>query len=104
MWAMNRVDVALIGELGAQLGRMKGAGPKLEQFLSMVELEQGAGALGALPRSARTVPFGRVRKVIEQELEARLRDLFADVEEEPFALASLGQVHRARTTGGDDAA
>jgi predicted unusual protein kinase regulating ubiquinone biosynthesis (AarF/ABC1/UbiB family) len=104
MWAMNRVDVALIGELGAQLGRMKGAGPKLEQFLSMVELEQGAGALGALPRSARTVPFGRVRKVIEQELEARLRDLFADVEEEPFALASLGQVHRARTTGGDDVA
>ena len=33
-----------------------------------------------------------------------MRDLFADFDEEPFALASLGQVHRARTTDGEDVA
>jgi hypothetical protein len=81
---------------------MKGAGPKLTQFLSVLQLD-GAGR-GALSAGAKTVPFGRVKKVIEQDLDARIRDLFDDVDDEPFALASLGQVHRARTTDGDDVA
>jgi predicted unusual protein kinase regulating ubiquinone biosynthesis (AarF/ABC1/UbiB family) len=42
--------------------------------------------------------------VIEQDLDARVRELFADVDEQPFALASLGQVHRARTSDGEDVA
>jgi predicted unusual protein kinase regulating ubiquinone biosynthesis (AarF/ABC1/UbiB family) len=50
------------------------------------------------------VPFGRVRRVIERDLGARVRVLFADMEDEPFALASLGQVHRARTCDGEDVA
>src|ERR687895_2066135 len=102
--------LALAEELGAQLGRLKGAGPKIRQFLSMVQLdrasegERSLPALGALPDGARAVPFGRVRRVIEQDLDARVDELFADVEEEPFALASLGQVHRARTSDGEDVA
>jgi predicted unusual protein kinase regulating ubiquinone biosynthesis (AarF/ABC1/UbiB family) len=96
---------ALAREFGAQLGRMKGAGPKLIQLLSMVELDPASGRPpGALPDAARTVPFGRVRKVIEQDLQARVRDLFDDIDEEPFALASLGQVHRAITADGDQVA
>ena len=102
--------LALAEELGAQLGRLKGAGPKIRQFLSMVQLdrasegERSLPALGALPDGARAVPFGRVRRVIEQDLDARVRELFADIDEEPFALASLGQVHRARTSDGEDVA
>jgi predicted unusual protein kinase regulating ubiquinone biosynthesis (AarF/ABC1/UbiB family) len=42
--------------------------------------------------------------VIEKDLDARIRDLFDDFDEEPFAAASLGQVHRARTTDGADVA
>jgi predicted unusual protein kinase regulating ubiquinone biosynthesis (AarF/ABC1/UbiB family) len=94
--------LALAEDLGAQLARMKGAGPKLTQFLSVLQLD-GHGR-GALPAGAKTMPFGRVRKVIEQDLDARFRDLFEDVDEEPFALTSLGQVHRARTTDGDEVA
>src|SRR5918999_142011 len=76
---------SLAEELGAQLGRLKGAGPKLRQFLSMVQLDRpGEGerpraALGALPDGAHSVPFGRVRRVI-------------------------GQVHRARTSDGEHVA
>jgi predicted unusual protein kinase regulating ubiquinone biosynthesis (AarF/ABC1/UbiB family) len=94
--------LALIEDLGAQLGRMKGAGAKLVQFLSLLALERerSRGALGALPASAAAVPFDRVRRVVERELEAPVRELFSDFDEEPFALASLGQVHRARTDDG----
>jgi len=99
--------LALAEELGAQLRRLKGAGPKLTQFLSMVQLDRAGGgerSLGALPDGAHAVPFGRVRRVIEQDLDARMRDMFAEVDEAPFALSSLGQVHRGRTTGGADVA
>jgi predicted unusual protein kinase regulating ubiquinone biosynthesis (AarF/ABC1/UbiB family) len=98
--------VALAEELGAQLGRLKGGGPKIGQFLSMVQLERepSPAGLGALPDRTRAVSFGRVRRMIEQDLDARVRELFADIDEEPFALASLGQVHRASTHGGDDVA
>jgi len=100
--------LSLAEELGGQLGRLKGAGGKLRQFLTMVQLdrpgEESLPALGALPDGASAVPFGRVRRVIEQDLGARVSELFAEVEEEPFAVASLGQVHRARTSDGDHVA
>src|ERR671923_191247 len=98
---------ALAEEFGAQLGRLKGAGPKIKQFLSMVQLdrpsdgERSLAAFGALPDGARTIPFGRVRRVIEQDLDARIGRLFDDIDEEPYAVASLGQVHKARTSEGD---
>ena len=102
--------VALAEELGAQLGRLKGAAPKIRQFLSMIQLdraierERAPAALGALPDGAQAVSFGRVRRVIEHDLDARVRELFADFEEEPVAVASVGQVHRARTHNGEDVA
>jgi predicted unusual protein kinase regulating ubiquinone biosynthesis (AarF/ABC1/UbiB family) len=95
--------VALAEELGTQLGRLKGAGPKIKQFLSMVQLDRpsdGGQPFGALPDGAPAIPFGRVRKVIEKDTGARVGRLFDDIDEEPFALASLGQVHRARTSDG----
>jgi predicted unusual protein kinase regulating ubiquinone biosynthesis (AarF/ABC1/UbiB family) len=99
--------VALAEELGTQLGRLKGAGPKIKQFLSMVQLDRPPdggrppAACGALPEGAAAIPFGRVRKVIEHDTGARVGRLFDDIEEEPFAVASIGQVHKARTSDGE---
>ena len=98
--------VALTHELGAQLRPMSGAGPKIMQLLSMIELEKPSGeasarALGALPEAPEAIPLRRLRRVIEQDLDARLQDVFVAFDEQPFALASLGQVHRARTRDGE---
>lgn len=98
----NERLVALVEELGAQLERLKGAGPKLRQFLSPVRLD--GDWPGARPPGVSALPFGRVQRVIEEDLGSRVPDVFGEVEEEPFALASLGQVHRARTRAGDDVA
>jgi predicted unusual protein kinase regulating ubiquinone biosynthesis (AarF/ABC1/UbiB family) len=46
----------------------------------------------------------RVRRVVERELDAPARELFSDFDEEPFALSSLSQVHRARMDHGTQVA
>ena len=52
--------VALAEELGAQLGRLKGAGPKITQFLSMVQLDRPGDAARAR-RAARRRAGGPLR-------------------------------------------
>ena len=95
--------VALTEELGGQLRRMGGAGAKITQLLSMVQLDRTSQGetpthlLGSLPEDREPLAWRQVRGVIEHDLDARMRDLFTVFEEEPFAIASLGQVHSART-------
>ena len=102
--------VALTMELGAQLRRMSGAGGKITQLLSMTQFEKAsqdeapAPRLGVLPEDPEPLPLRDVRRVVERDLDARLQDVFAVFDEEPFAIASLGQVHRALTRDGDQVA
>ena len=81
---------ALTEELGAQLQRLGAAGPKVTQLLSVIQLERPSGQalarpLGAMVQAREPLPVGRVRRVIEQDLEARLPDVFSAFEEQPFA-------------------
>jgi predicted unusual protein kinase regulating ubiquinone biosynthesis (AarF/ABC1/UbiB family) len=102
--------VALAEEFGAQLQRMGGAGAKITQLLSMVQLErtpegEDAGRpLGSLRQDPEPLAWRRVRGVIEQDLDARVQEVFSAFDEQPFAIASLGQVHRARTREGEQVA
>jgi ABC1 atypical kinase-like domain len=101
--------VTLTEELGTQLRRMRGAGPKITQLLSMIELQRPSGEalarpLGTLSEDRAPLPFRAVRRVIEDDLDTRVQDVFAAFEEEPFAIASLGQVHRAHTRDGEHVA
>jgi predicted unusual protein kinase regulating ubiquinone biosynthesis (AarF/ABC1/UbiB family) len=98
--------VALTDELGIQLRRMGAAGPKIVQLLSMVQLERASGGapgrrLGALVEAREPLPLSRVRRVMEQDLDARVQDMFSAFEELPFAISSLGQVHRAHLRDGE---
>ena len=59
-------------------------------------------ALTRLQDTVAPFPFDEVREIVESELGARIKDLFATFDEEPLASASLGQVHRATTRSGKD--
>ena len=106
--ATARRTLAAAEELVELLGSMKGAAMKLGQVLSTVDLvalpeeerERVKAKLAELRDAVEPVPFSDVRKVIEADLGVPLREAFADVEEEAFAAASIGQVHRAQTHDG----
>ena len=99
---------ALAQQLVAQLGQMRGAAMKLGQVLSTIdftaipesERESFKETLAALRDDVEPVPFKRMRKLVESELGGKLSDSFAEFDEEAFAAASIGQVHRATTLDG----
>jgi predicted unusual protein kinase regulating ubiquinone biosynthesis (AarF/ABC1/UbiB family) len=91
------------------LGEMKGAAMKLGQLASFVDTEflppeyreLYQEQLAKLRTSAPPMPWNRVVKVLEEEYEGEpLSELFAEIEEEAFAAASIGQVHRAELLDG----
>jgi predicted unusual protein kinase regulating ubiquinone biosynthesis (AarF/ABC1/UbiB family) len=85
------------------LGSMKGAAMKIGQTLSVIDpgvvpepyREEFQAKLARLQNMAPNVPFKDMRKVIEQDLGAKLSDVFSDFDEEAIAAASIGQVYRA---------
>ncbi len=83
---------------------MRGAAMKVGQTLSAVDLglvpeevrPEFQAILASLQQDAEPVAFKAIKKVIEADLEVDLLEAFADVDEEPIAAASIGQVHRGR--------
>jgi ubiquinone biosynthesis protein len=47
------------------------------------------------------IPFEQVRAIIERDLERPADEAFAEIDPEPLGSASIAQVHRATTHGGD---
>ncbi len=84
------------------LGELKGAAMKVGQMLSLhVDLmpPEVAAVLRALQRDAPRVPFEVMRYEIEGQLGPCDR-LFAHLDEQAYAAASIGQVHRAELHDG----
>jgi predicted unusual protein kinase regulating ubiquinone biosynthesis (AarF/ABC1/UbiB family) len=88
------------------LGQMKGAAMKVGQMLSLHEgmlPPEVAQVLSALQQEAPRVPF----EVMEFEARAELDnfdEVFASIEPEAFAAASIGQVHKGRLKDGREVA
>src|SRR3989442_15581048 len=84
------------------LGTMKGAAMKMGQLASFIDTdylpdeyrELYQEKLGKLRTSAPSMPWEKVRKVLEQEYEDSFEELFSHIEPQAFASAAIGHVHR----------
>jgi len=94
------------GELIAKtLGELKGAVMKVGQMASIASdilPREIAEPLRALQREAPPMDYSVIAEQIERELGSPPERLFHAFEREPFAAASIGQVHRATTDDGRD--
>src|SRR5215207_3548069 len=91
-------------KMASILGEMKGAAMKIGQLASFIDTEflppeyaeLYQEQLAKLRTSAPAMPWDKVSKVLDEEyLGEPLDEMFAGIEEEAFAAASIGQVHRA---------
>ena len=97
------------------LGRMKGAAMKIGQLASFIDTEflppeyreLYQEQLASLRTSAPPMPWKKVERVLREEWDEPVSELFEDFDHEAAAAASIGQVHRAvlcdgRRGGGED--
>jgi len=95
-------------QIDAALGTMKGAAMKVGQVMSFLDVglvpeeyqEEFQRKLAALRDAAPTVSFKQMRRVMEEEFDEPLDEVFDELEQEPIAAASIGQVYRARLLDG----
>ncbi len=100
--ARRRADAERVAR---EMGHMKGALMKLGQMLSFVSDDvppEYRLALSSLQASAPPMDFPLIRDVVERELGKPLERAFARFEHEALAAASIGQVHRAELSSGED--
>ncbi len=98
-------------DLFAVLGGLKGGAMKLGQTLAVFETmvpaevhEPYREALTRLQTTAEPMPAATVHRVLAEQLGRGWRDRFADLDDEPLGVASLGQVHRGTWRDGRDVA
>src|SRR5947207_2054741 len=110
--ALEKRHLEAAEQIVAVLGTMKGAAMKLGQVMSFLDVglvpeeyrEEFQRKLGELRDAAPNVRFEDMRKVMEQEFDEPLDEVFAAFEEERIAAASIGQVYRAKLDDGRDVA
>jgi len=110
--ALDRRQVQTAEQIVAVLGTMKGAAMKLGQVMSFLDVglvpeefrEEFQEKLAALRDAAPKVSFQQMKKVMEDEYEEKLDDVFETFDPVPIAAASIGQVYKARMHDGRDVA
>lgn len=90
-------------EIADTLGELKGAVMKVGQIASQTQdflPREFAEALQKLQKEAPPMPWEVIAAQVRSELGDDPEAIFPVFEREPFAAASIGQVHRARTRDG----
>ncbi|MEG0343837.1 MAG: AarF/ABC1/UbiB kinase family protein, partial [Acinetobacter sp.] len=105
----NEARSKLFQDIGVQiadtLGEMKGAVMKVGQIASQYKdifPPEVARAIAKLQRQAPAMPFAEIKQQVEKELGKPLEQTFRHFEEQPFAAASIGQVHKATLPNGTE--
>ncbi|MDM1248073.1 AarF/ABC1/UbiB kinase family protein [Acinetobacter sp. R933-2] len=105
----NEARSKLFQDIGIQiadtLGEMKGAVMKVGQIASQYKdifPPEVAKAIAKLQRQAPAMPFADIKKQVEKELGKPLEQAFQHFDEQPFAAASIGQVHKATLPNGTE--
>jgi len=95
-------DIGL--QIADTLGEMKGAVMKVGQIASQYKdifPPEVAKAISKLQRQAPAMPFAAIQQQVERELGKPLNAAFKSFDEQPFAAASIGQVHKAVLPNGE---
>jgi predicted unusual protein kinase regulating ubiquinone biosynthesis (AarF/ABC1/UbiB family) len=101
--ALDRRHLEAAERMVETLGKMKGAAMKIGQLASFIDTEflppeyrdLYQEKLSSLRTSAPPMPWKKVKKVLEEEWEDPVEELFEDFEHDAAKAASIGQVHRA---------
>jgi predicted unusual protein kinase regulating ubiquinone biosynthesis (AarF/ABC1/UbiB family) len=101
--SLDERDWQKLETLVTRLGELKGLPMKMGQIMGTLEVDlpdEARRLLGLLQTQSPATPFARVEQVLREDLGVRADALLAGLEREPVAVASIGQVHRARLPDG----
>ncbi|MCR9115404.1 MAG: AarF/ABC1/UbiB kinase family protein [bacterium] len=93
----SRIRLAMqeLGPTFIKLGQLLSTRPDVVGVALAKELQK-------LQSSVRADSYEEVQKIVESELGLPIGEIFAEFDETPIASASIGQVHRARLSGGEE--
>lgn len=106
--SLNYVKGQVLTKFAEQLVSLfkdsKGLTMKLMQVASYIETglpEEARSVFGDFPAHSKPSPYASVKRTIYEEFQKDPETLFAEWSPAPFAVTSLGQVHRARLKTGE---
>ena len=110
--ALDRRHLEAAERMVQTLGRMKGAALKVGQLASFIDTEflppeyrdLYQEQLATLRSSAPPMPWKKVERVLREEWDEPVDELFERFDREAAAAASIGQVHRAALPDGREVA
>lgn len=92
-----RLSLEELGPTFIKLGQVLSTRPDILSADIIEELKK-------LQDSVPSISFDKVKKVIEEEFEDKLENVYKEFEEKPIAAASISQVHRAKLVTGKEVA
>ena len=105
--SLERAHLRNAGRVAQAFGELKGAIMKVGQMMSLyadILPAEYTQLLGRLQKQAPPVKFKVIAAQLEAELGRPPGEVFARLDEQPFASASIGQVHRGQLHDGREVA